>query len=243
MRRRLLAVAVASVARAAPSLCPTASWVPTAACRDSASWHKRGAPAKDCAWVADYATRCAVVGEEDTVAYDACERACGCSAAPSAAPAPAPTGAAPTRAPSAPRPSAAPTAPNATAPAPSLPPSTAPPSRAPTPPPSYRTLGPTASRAPTPAPSTNETFHGSKKKKLHSLSPRVTFAAAAVLVFGGIAAIFALVLLLIGASQLKATITGPKPCLSPSEAARRGEFWSADGRDSFVQEHHHAVYE
>ena len=34
-------------------------------CVDSALWHKIGAPAKDCAWVANYAARCAVKGEED----------------------------------------------------------------------------------------------------------------------------------------------------------------------------------
>ena len=51
-------------------------------CVDSALWHKIGAPAKDCAWVANYAARCAVKGEEDghlgkSLASYACPAACG----------------------------------------------------------------------------------------------------------------------------------------------------------------------
>ena len=59
--------------------------IPTAAptwCEDAASWHKKGSPAKDCAWVAGVATRCAVVGEDGSTA----SAACAACAAPPAAP-------------------------------------------------------------------------------------------------------------------------------------------------------------
>ena len=56
---------------------PTAA--PSSAPRDA--WHKKGAPAKDCAWVAasvetGSSQRCGVVGEDDTLASEACA-ACG----------------------------------------------------------------------------------------------------------------------------------------------------------------------
>jgi len=98
---------------AAPSRPPSAP--PTVA---AAPWHKRGAPSKDCAWVAAYAPRCAAVGDDGSLAADACG-ACGGSVAPTLQ-ASAPPSGAPSAAPSAPpstarptsaRPSAAPTAP------------------------------------------------------------------------------------------------------------------------------------
>ncbi|KAH8054047.1 N2-acetyl-L-ornithine:2-oxoglutarate 5-aminotransferase [Aureococcus anophagefferens] len=70
---------------AAPAAAPTA---PPAACADEPAWRKKGAPSKDCAWVAAYAfTRCYVVGDDDRKATAGCRVACGtCSPPPTRAP-------------------------------------------------------------------------------------------------------------------------------------------------------------
>ncbi|KAH8096015.1 hypothetical protein JL720_3356 [Aureococcus anophagefferens] len=93
-----------------PSTAPTPAPTPAptwwgANCSDSESWHKKGAPSKHCAWVAALPSRCAVVGEDDSLAWEACARSCGCSDAPSKAPTPAPS-----LAPSTAAPTVAPTA-------------------------------------------------------------------------------------------------------------------------------------
>jgi len=46
-------------------------------CNDSASWHKRGDPSKDCAWVAQWSPRCTVKGEDRELAEVGCPEACG----------------------------------------------------------------------------------------------------------------------------------------------------------------------
>ncbi|KAH8076320.1 hypothetical protein JL721_316 [Aureococcus anophagefferens] len=93
-----------------PSTAPTPAPTPAptwwgANCSDSESWHRKGAPSKHCAWVAALPSRCAVVGEDDSLAWEACARSCGCSDAPSKAPTPAPS-----LAPSTAAPTVAPTA-------------------------------------------------------------------------------------------------------------------------------------
>ncbi|KAH8097410.1 hypothetical protein JL720_301 [Aureococcus anophagefferens] len=66
----------------------------------SASWHKKNTPSKDCPWVAVLpSTRCAVVGADDSLAFDACFDACGCSSVPTASPTGSPASPAPTLAP------------------------------------------------------------------------------------------------------------------------------------------------
>ena len=90
-------------------------------------------------------------------------------------------------------------------------------------------VAPSATAAPTTAaPTFNWTAPvASKKKKMHSISPDMTFAAAAVLVFGGIFGLLAaLVCVIMTTENVKAVIRGPKPALSPSEASRKGEFWA-----------------
>ncbi|KAH8047026.1 peptidase [Aureococcus anophagefferens] len=47
-------------------------------CGDAESWHKKSAPAKDCAWVArDAGPRCAVKGGDGAWAWQSCPAACG----------------------------------------------------------------------------------------------------------------------------------------------------------------------
>ena len=47
-------------------------------CGDAESWHKKNAPAKDCAWVArDAGPRCAVKGGDGAWAWQSCPAACG----------------------------------------------------------------------------------------------------------------------------------------------------------------------
>mmetsp|Transcript_7527 Transcript_7527/g.22302 ORF Transcript_7527/g.22302 Transcript_7527/m.22302 type:complete len:494 (+) Transcript_7527:157-1638(+) len=62
---------------AAPTRGPTAA--PTAPCLDDGSWHRRGRPAKDCAWVALNPTtnRCKRRGEDSRRAKHACRASCG----------------------------------------------------------------------------------------------------------------------------------------------------------------------
>ncbi|KAK7250294.1 hypothetical protein SO694_00007247 [Aureococcus anophagefferens] len=46
-------------------------------CADSESWYKKGTTWKDCTWVSEYSpNRCTVVGEDDSLAEDACPAAC-----------------------------------------------------------------------------------------------------------------------------------------------------------------------
>jgi hypothetical protein len=63
--------------------CPAATHVCYhAGCGDDSSWHKRGEPAKDCAWAAAATSRCIAVGDDGTYAFEACEGACfACAAA------------------------------------------------------------------------------------------------------------------------------------------------------------------
>jgi len=46
-------------------------------CQDDASWHKKNEPAKDCAWVSQWAPRCNVKGEDNIRAWYGCPAACG----------------------------------------------------------------------------------------------------------------------------------------------------------------------
>ena len=46
-------------------------------CVDSDDWHKKDAPSKDCDWVAQYTTRCAVKGADKTLASVSCPATCG----------------------------------------------------------------------------------------------------------------------------------------------------------------------
>ena len=46
------------------------------ACDDSDAWAKRGAPWKDCAWVAAATSRCIAVGEDLTFGFEGCPAAC-----------------------------------------------------------------------------------------------------------------------------------------------------------------------
>jgi hypothetical protein len=46
------------------------------ACDDSDAWAKRGAPWKDCAWVAAATSRCIAVGEDFTFGFEGCPAAC-----------------------------------------------------------------------------------------------------------------------------------------------------------------------
>ena len=69
---------------AKPAPAPTASPVaataaPTAgSCADDEAWHKKHAPAKTCAWVANFPEdRCAAKGDE-AQAWQACPETCGC---------------------------------------------------------------------------------------------------------------------------------------------------------------------
>ena len=57
-----------------PSPSPTSA--PSAYCGDDDAWHKRSTPSKDCAWVAKAPDlRCRVVGENASLALEACRRA------------------------------------------------------------------------------------------------------------------------------------------------------------------------
>ena len=40
-------------------------------CADDAAWHKKNEPAKDCAWVSQWAPRCNVKGEDNIRVVDA----------------------------------------------------------------------------------------------------------------------------------------------------------------------------
>lgn len=65
LMRRPLSLGLLALARPAPG------------CLDSASWHKRDVPSKDCAWVHGHLPqRCGVVGSDGSTAFDACECAC-----------------------------------------------------------------------------------------------------------------------------------------------------------------------
>ena len=55
--------------------CSTYSGVCSSACLDSASWFKKGDPAKDCTWASRFADRFYVVGDDDTMAYESCHYA------------------------------------------------------------------------------------------------------------------------------------------------------------------------
>jgi len=46
-------------------------------CQDDSAWHKKNEPAKDCAWVAQWAPRCNVKGEDNIRAWYGCPAACG----------------------------------------------------------------------------------------------------------------------------------------------------------------------
>jgi len=46
-------------------------------CADDLAWHKKNEPAKDCAWVAQWAPRCNVKGEDNIRAWYGCPAACG----------------------------------------------------------------------------------------------------------------------------------------------------------------------
>ncbi len=54
-------------------------------CADDAAWHKKNEPAKDCAWVAQWAPRCNVKGEDNIRAWYGCPAACGTSCTDSGA--------------------------------------------------------------------------------------------------------------------------------------------------------------
>ena len=57
-------------------------WVGGHGCVDSGDWHKKGAPWKDCDWVSRHSpTRCAVKGEDRTLAKYSCPAACRADAA------------------------------------------------------------------------------------------------------------------------------------------------------------------
>ena len=45
-------------------------------CEDSTTWHKNGDPAKDCAWVSEWAPRCQVKGADKSLASEHCTCAC-----------------------------------------------------------------------------------------------------------------------------------------------------------------------
>ena len=45
-------------------------------CEDSKTWHKNGDPAKDCAWVSEWAPRCNVKGADKSLASEHCTCAC-----------------------------------------------------------------------------------------------------------------------------------------------------------------------
>ncbi|KAH8047459.1 DNA binding protein [Aureococcus anophagefferens] len=76
--------AAANAYVSAPAPAPTAGEfvdapAPTAGadCADSESWYKKGTTWKDCTWVSEYSpNRCTVVGEDDSLAEDACPAAC-----------------------------------------------------------------------------------------------------------------------------------------------------------------------
>lgn len=51
-------------------------------CDDDAAWHKKGDPAKDCAWAAAATSRCIAVGDDGAYGFEACKAACvSCAAA------------------------------------------------------------------------------------------------------------------------------------------------------------------
>ena len=137
-----------------PSAAPSPGW--PAGCVDDEHWHKKNAPSKDCAWVSDYpGGRCLVVGADDRVAHESCDRACGCSAPPTPRPSPVPPSVAPAPAPTPPptaAPAAAPTPPPTAAPVAAPPDPTPAPRPAPSPEPS-----PEPSLAPSPRPTPNPT--------------------------------------------------------------------------------------
>ena len=45
-------------------------------CADSATWHKKDQPWKDCAWAAAATSRCIAVGADDTYGFESCPAAC-----------------------------------------------------------------------------------------------------------------------------------------------------------------------
>ena len=51
-------------------------------CADSASWHKSGAPQKDCAWVAKLTPdRCVAKADDGRLGFEGCPASCGNNAA------------------------------------------------------------------------------------------------------------------------------------------------------------------
>ena len=51
-------------------------------CADSASWHKSGAPQKDCAWVSKLAPdRCVAKAYDGRLGFEGCPASCGNNAA------------------------------------------------------------------------------------------------------------------------------------------------------------------
>ena len=46
------------------------------ACEDSAEWHKKYEPEKDCEWVKRAFNRCLAFGEDGSAGYTQCRRAC-----------------------------------------------------------------------------------------------------------------------------------------------------------------------
>ena len=85
----------AAPTKPAPTRAPTTRPVPAPTadptraptkCEDDGAWFKANTPSKHCDWVRQHEPRCAAVGDDGRVAYEACREACGCSDAPTAAP-------------------------------------------------------------------------------------------------------------------------------------------------------------
>ncbi|KAH8054242.1 hypothetical protein JL722_8974 [Aureococcus anophagefferens] len=85
----------AAPTKPAPTRAPTTTPVPAPTadptraptkCEDDGAWFKANTPSKHCDWVRQHEPRCAAVGDDGRVAYEACREACGCSNAPTAAP-------------------------------------------------------------------------------------------------------------------------------------------------------------